>query len=567
MTWQRLEGSAIDAQLTEATEARLADPLWLLGKQWQVGELTGDDAATPVLIEAKVAYTPITCFQGGAPNESSPILERDALDVPLETAVECEDVRHGPAAQRLSAEAGMQLFRSLEAASIKARAELRAAWPLKLSADDGLDPHGRQQLELLARRSFDAAALIAKLEAGESPNVSALEHAPGASVLNAWRKWYAELFSLPDKKAATWDAQRMEYRFRVSARLTGEPEVLLDAPEYSGGHLDWYAFDLRADLPELGAREARRERTVCVAAIPARFAGQAASRFWQVEDSEVWYGDLHVGSTDLARAAIGAYAMSFGDDWFQVPMRLPPGVLARVEQVSVRDTFGQRRQIRSCAELDGPERAWRYFELTGDASADAPKLADRKSPWLFMAPVLPAIVESRPLEEVLFLRDETANLCWGVELKIESAAGRRVDRAALARVARPEPPVPTDGAWLYRLSTTVLDHQVPLVPVRTDDGALYLQRGRLATAAQSASVTTRGALGEILESGKPLLISDAEVPTTGMRVTRSWQMARTQAGKPVVWVGRRKTAAPPRRSPALVFDEVSKPAGAADTIR
>jgi hypothetical protein len=348
----------------------------------------------------------------------------------------------------------------------------------------------------------------------------------------------------------------MEYRFRVSAHLEGSPEVVLDAPEYAGGHLDWYAFDLRDDLPGLGAPAARKTRTVCVAPVTARFAGQAASRVWQVEDGETWFGDLHVGSTDLARAAIGAYAASYGDDWFLVPVRLPAGVLARVTRMTVRDTFGQKRRIRSTAELDGPNRTWRYFELTGDASADAAELADRQSPWLFLAPALPTIVESRPVEEVLFLRDEVGNLGWAAELTIESAAGRRIDRAALARAARPEPPTPADDAWLYRLGTTVLDHQVPFAPVRGPDGELYLQRGRLATASDDAGVTTRGALGRILEPDRALLVLDGEVPSTGMRVTCSWQLARTPGGQPVCWQGRKKTAAPPRRAPGLVFDEV-----------
>jgi hypothetical protein len=51
--------------LIEAPQAQIADPLWLLGKQWQTGELTGDDAASPVLIEAEVAYTPVSRFQAG----------------------------------------------------------------------------------------------------------------------------------------------------------------------------------------------------------------------------------------------------------------------------------------------------------------------------------------------------------------------------------------------------------------------------------------------------------------------------------------------------------------------
>ncbi len=72
-------------------------------------------------------------------------------------------------------------------------------------------------------------------------------------------------------------------------------------------------------------------------------------------------------------------------------------------------------------------------------------------------------------------------------------------------------------------------------------------------------MTSSGALGRILEPGRPLLIYDEEVPATGARVTRTWQMARSADGQVVVWVGRRKRAGRPLRAPGLVFDEVDAP--------
>lgn len=560
MTWLRIEGCSVDADLLEAPQAQIADPFWLLGKQWQTGELTGDDAASPVLIEAEVAYTPVSRFQAGAPGGASPALDRAGLGAPLEAAVQREDVRQGPTAQRLSAEAGLELMRRLDNAGVPLRGELRGALPLRLAADDGLDPLGRQQLDLLGRRSFDAAALVSTLDRGtlsHLPGLAALRRPPASDVLAGWRTWYSAVFSLPPSGQRAWDASSMEYRFRAGAHLQGDSEVVLEVPEYRGDRLDWYDFDLREDLAALGAPAARSVRSVTVAAVPARFAGQAASRFWQVENEEVWFGDLPVGSTDLARAALAGYSLSYGDDWFQVPVRLPAGVLARIERVTVRDTYGHRREIRSCAELDGPGRTWRYFELSGDSSADAPDPKDRRCPWLFLAPAIAGSVTSRPVEEVVLLRDQVANLGWGIEVTVESAAGRRVDRAALARARRPAASAPHGAAWLYLLGTSVLDHQVPLVPVRGADGQLYLQRGRLATAADSDEVQTQGALGQILEPGVPLLVHDAAVPDSGITVTRHWQMARSASGEPACWMGRSVTSAPPRRSPGLTFDDVA----------
>jgi len=159
----------------------------------------------------------------------------------------------------------------------------------------------------------------------------------------------------------------------------------------------------------------------------------------------------------------------------------------------------------------------------------------------------------------LLLRDEVANLGWAVELRVESAAGRVIDRAARARAEAPTLPTASADAWLYQLSSRVLDDFVPLVPVRsTEDGSLYLQRGRIATSVSDSGVVTRGTVGQILEPDRALLIHDNEVSPDGIRITRSWQLARTGSGSVILWVGRRRSPADPTRSPGLVFDVVSQ---------
>jgi hypothetical protein len=72
-------------------------------------------------------------------------------------------------------------------------------------------------------------------------------------------------------------------------------------------------------------------------------------------------------------------------------------------------------------------------------------------------------------------------------------------------------------------------------------------------------VATRGALGRILEPDAALLVHDDEIPATGVRVTRSWQMTRCADGGYVLRMGRRKGPPRPGRSPGLVFDTVVRP--------
>jgi hypothetical protein len=352
----------------------------------------------------------------------------------------------------------------------------------------------------------------------------------------------------------------MEYSFRLGAHPDGDDEVVLDAPEYVGGRLDWYSFDLRTDLAALQAAPAKRTRQVNVIPTTATLAGQAASRWWEVEDSAVWFGDLHAAPEDLARVAVAAFEMSFGDDWFRIPTRVPAGHLARVTQLRLYDSFGREHRIRSCAEIDGPDRTWRFFELSGDPSADGAEMSDRTCPWLFVAPALAGVTEGAPREEVLLLRDEIANNGWAAELRVEANSGRVVDRAARARAAMPPPPpAPRGDAWQYHLAQPAPEHLVPLLPVELEDASgLYLQRGRLATTSIEGELTTTGAVGDILQPDQRLLIEDAEVPSSGVKVTRTWQMARTRDGRYVLWMGRRKGVPGPRKAPGTIFDEVDR---------
>ncbi len=511
-------------------------------------------------MEARLTGAPISAMRPGSGDAEA--TEPLGAGIPLEVLVEREEVRDGPAATRLAAEAGLQLARHLDSAGAPEAlfGSLRGRYPLTVPADGGLDPVGQAELALLARRSLDARALHADLAAGLAVTDGSLPSA-ARSALTAWQAWYDAFCVEPEGRGRSWDPSRMEYRFSAAAGLGGGAEVRLDADEYAGGRLDWDTFDV-GHGPALGATGAATGRTLQVLPTPVAYAGQAASRWWQLESASTWFGDLGSAPEDLVHAAVAAFGMVFGDDWQLAPVRVPAGVLLRADLVRVLDTFGETTRVRSTAEVDGPGRVWRFFELTGDASADAADVADRTCPWLLLPATLAGTTESAPVEEVVLRRDETANLGWAAEARVESAAGRTVDRAARSRaVARPRPATGGD-TWEYLLGSAPPPHLVPLVPVRFGGGPV-LQRGQLAVGStgRGDGPRTRGALGAVLEPDRPLLIEDAEVPVGGVRVTRSWQLARRPDGGCVLWVGRRKGPASPGNVPASTFDTVRDPAG------
>jgi hypothetical protein len=81
--WNRLEGRPRSVDFGRALRAEVRDALWMLTRQWQVGEFSGDDAASPVSARFQVSSAPLTGYR---PREGAAA----GLDhaVPLEMLVE-----------------------------------------------------------------------------------------------------------------------------------------------------------------------------------------------------------------------------------------------------------------------------------------------------------------------------------------------------------------------------------------------------------------------------------------------------------------------------------------------
>jgi len=542
MTWTRIEASAVAAGLTAGLTAAIGDPLWMLARQWQVGEFDAEDAASPVLLRVAVSHAVLGEMRVGP---GPP--ERLAADGdPLSARVEGEDVAGGPAGVRLAAEWARQLLRHAEAAGADAGLadRLRQGYPLVLPPDDGTDPAGRAELELLAARGFDARAVAGALRAGDQVDAAL---APVAA------PWLAELdgytVTPPPARPPAWVAERMEYRASVAAPDFAHG-LRLDAAGHPGGPLDWDAFDVAGGDTSHPLGPVTALTTVPV---PLRYPGMPARRFWEFEDGAVSWGDVEGGPQDLPRFLVAQFVTVGADDWYLAPMTLPRGVIARVEAVQVLDSAGRQVTVPAAAALDharyGPRRAWRFFELTGD-----PGPAAGRAPWLVLPAVEPPHDTGVPVEEVLFLRDEMANLGWALERVIEAASGRRLHRD---REPLPEPDTATTpGAWRYDLATPVPANAVPLVPVRLDDedAAIRLQRGRMAVAGG-----TSGARGLILEPSRRLLLHESELPGSGLRVTRRYEWCRGADGRGYLWQGRNKRPGAGIPAPGLANDLISPP--------
>lgn len=562
--WTRLESSAREKDIATGLQARLYDPLWLLARQWQMGEFAGEDAGTPVSVRLRAERLPLTRYHPGPLPADGRANGRpyDPARLPLETLVEREPALR-PQDQRpdrrFAAEAGLhflQLLTELGVGHLRPL-YLQAYPPPPLSATEQaeLDPESARFLAVVGRRAPDGIQLyddlrpILRPAAGGVPSLPTRPAVPAgdrSEVIVAgltYLTWFESLFSVPDGAAEAWTAERMEYAFALAAPTSGG-ELVLAAPEYQGGHLDWYAFDV-APGAALGtpAAPAPEVSTLTVIPGPARYPGMPAARWWEFEDVRINFGAVSAAPDELLRLLLVEFALTYGNDWFIAPFEADLGAVYRLRSVVVTDAFGERTRIPHYDEVDAAGAGWQLFNpsLLGRGQ-DEPAAG-----LLVLPPALAASLQGPTLEEVLFLRDEMANMAWAVERVVPNALGQPLDRyeayrRRLSGAAGEARPPNGDGTSLrYRLATTVPDYWLPLVPVRPDPTRpdIRLRRGRvlLDDGGEPAIPQSRG---RILEPGRPLELFEEEVPRAGVRVTRAFQIARWTDGSTHLWLSRRK---------------------------
>ncbi|MCI0388363.1 MAG: hypothetical protein MOB07_06310 [Acidobacteria bacterium] len=577
-SWMRLEPRSRNAEMNTSLQARIYDPLWLLARQWQLGEFQGEDNGSPVMARWRGEAARLTRYHSGAiaPHTRVNAPSYDGSRLPLETLVERETIRPAtnqtakPEKLRLAAEAGQQFLRMLNQQPLSR--DYRDAFILQfpfpaLTTEQRatLDSDSLSFFDLMASRVPDGRRLYAAFRstgAGGMVIPPALQIAPAdlaevEKTARLWLQWFETLFSEPEAVNSSWLPERMEYAFSVGTRFS-DGECVLTAQEYFEGHLDWYAFDANAEVTLGGAADnAFAEITRTAIPAPVSFRGMPAARFWEFEDAQVDFGSVDAGPTDLGRMLLVEFALAYGDDWFVIPIELDVGSLYRTSSLVITDTFGVRTLIKSSSELGAPHSAWRMFQPSYLRGSGFTRPA---SNLFFLPPSLLKSLESRPIEEVLFLRDEMANLAWAVERLIESPAERALNRfeAYLDQKRRREQESPpqratTPEALSYRLTTEIPDYWIPLLPVLTKQG-LRLRRG--AVLKTDGAPEPVHALGRILESGNELSLFEEEVPREGVRVTRSYQFTRWIDGSSHFWIGRRKGVGRGEGSSGLQFDSL-----------
>ena len=168
---------------------------------------------------------------------------------------------------------------------------------------------------------------------------------------------------------------------------------------------------------------------------------------------------------------------------------------------------------------------------------------------LFRSLVVPAVASaslstSAPIEEVHLLRDETADMAWAIEFRVEGPLGE----------VEPEPlppnadlPTGAPAGLVYELSTPLPASWYPLMPVQAN-GAVNLLAGTV-----EGQAPARGRIVSRL-SAAGFQMPDGEVPRSGVNVRRVVCRARSADGQSHLWIARRRQFGAGAASSGLQFD-------------
>lgn len=543
--------------MTRSLKGEVRDAAWMLCRQWQMGEFAADDAGTPVYSDLQYECAP---------------LNQDE-HVPLEALVESQavfpssypDLRNlhirlqmGNYWLRLVGETNdVKQFR--EKFLEKPELEFPAA-----TANTTTDVI--QFLEFYKGRSIDGYKLLNMYKERSRFDEFGNKAPRLVELYNRFTAWYNRSYLQPQQEQQTaWNASRLEYSFEVTA-ATGNGTKTLQAAEYYNGHLDWYNFNLKninAAVPASLAKVQQREYSAAgtgtkrLLPSPVKYAGMPEARFWAFEDGATNLAAVDVDRNNLGKLALIEFGLVYSNDWSVVPVDVPVGSLIEVKNLTVIDSFGKTTVIPPVTDNNTGDMEWKFFAL--NTTNGGPQ--DNS---LFIPPGMVKAQQSRPVEEVRFMRDEMANMVWGIESTVPAPLGNGRPGSELnaAKPAREQ----GDKLWYVERSDVPVQW-IPFVPIKNDGGRLVLRRGKLTdetgnTIRPNTSLLRAGLdKNDVLAraaNGKAMTydIEENEIPRDGITVTKTWQRTRWTNGEVYVWLGMRKSAGRREGSSGLGFDEV-----------
>ncbi len=586
--WNRLEGRPRTDDFNRALRAEIRDPLWMLTKQWQMGEFKGDDAGSPVGSKIHVATTRLNKYQA-AEQPAKPFNE----EVPLEATAEQYPIPFDFENKAFSLDIRLMMGRHW----IKMLKQVIGD-QTGFFIDNGYavsapsDPNNKDDAYILAHpeawqafaaasgRQIDGYAIYKAIKDGTNIGAGHSNEADINAQGSKFTQWVERFFLQPDEPDENaWRPSRLEYQFSCSAPKDSE-EMVYEAEEYYTGRLDWFNFSLNDESSGLevssGTVETGVQDTTTNSLIPTAidFGGMPNLRWWTFEDSKTYIGDIKPNTTDIGKLLFSEFALIYANDWFIIPQTLPAGSVSQVKGLVVANVFGERIWVEPTGK--GEDDDWqRWTMYTISRKGKDVRQADNS---LMLLPTVPKIQEGHPMEKFVMVRDEIANMVWAIETDISLPSGDITKGAEAARelyafykrlipeTEESETSEEDIASIRYRIMNSVPENWIPFIPVHkeNDNREIQLQRAAMPRLIEGdpeepdrirpRTILLRSGLDS--DPKKAYYIYEEEVPRAGIQVSRSFQRTRWYQGKIINWLGVRKKTGRGEGSSGLAFDRI-----------
>jgi hypothetical protein len=576
LTWNRLEGRPRTHHFDKAMRAEVRDALWMLTKQWQMGEFEGDDAGSPVFSKIHLTTSSLTHYQ--AAEESTQSYEPY---IPLEVKAEQKKIPFTRNSYKISIDIRLQMGRYwlklLQKKSLAFQSVFINEYGFELPPADRSQESVYAHQEVwknyaaISGRCMDGYTLYEKLLFGLPASDGLAIAEPDKSAVDAlgldFMQWYQTMYYQPEQENNNaWLPDRLEYQFECHAEASMESKELV-AKEYYHGHLDWYAFDIEKKNESNAGAQPKTPFTDSFIPSPVQFEGMPNTRWWKFEDGKTSFGDVKPSTTDLSKLLLIEFGLVYANDWFIVPYTLNIGSLANIEGLTVKNNFGETTWIKATEEEGKANEVWSMFKMK----------SAKQDNTLFLAPAAIKVHESNAIEQIVLIRDEVANMVWGIEQNVPLVTGQgdhggelglRVKQFHEKWVNGNKIPtyIPFAAPIHYQAMTTVPEHWIPFVPVHVeqDSREVQLQRASMIriiegdTLAPEKIKPVTSILREGLDKNVPeaYYIHEEEIPRQGICVTQSFQRTRWTNGEVFVWLGMRKQTGRGEGSSGLAFDQI-----------
>src|SRR6185295_16891849 len=506
IAFNRLEARPRTFDFSRSLRAEVRDPLWMLTRQWQFGEFDGEDAAS--CVTSRIAFQHETIDRLAFRNENA--FAFDPAAIPLETRVEREriplTVREKTTGEVFSdvlfaTQWGKQLLRLLRDAGLQGHYdEYLSKFPIRVLPDTAggenaelKDPDATEIVACVSSRVADGVAIVRAVENGtHDPWIDSLPSGDKADLKNiaasfaaACRSRFRRLFTQPEDAADNaWLQNHLEYQFSAGGQPARDRnQTVLLAEQYHEGHLDWYSFDSVRDRKSNLTPETEpipiTEEVESFLPANVRFKGQPQPRFWEMEETQTDFGKIETQTTGLLHMLLAEFGLIYSNDWFMLPHPMNINTVCEIRGIIVDDTFGRHTFIRPAGR--GPETAWQRFAMfhLTEKGRQRPE-ANR----FYLVPAVGKVLESEPLERVNFMRDEMANMVWGVENIVPSQTGIGISGYETSQTnITPAPRTTTDENVKigYVLGTTVPKNWIPFIAAHAEGSVseIRLQRARM----------------------------------------------------------------------------------------